>query len=172
MRLFFGIDGSSRVHDSNTGTTTIDASSCISASTLTTGTVKGSILSNVRCKHIEAEDCVLINVTAERIIAPKGSVVYNVCEGSREGLVLVEGKVLAGVFAADGSLMVMNSTTATDGGKNPEGRIYVRLCVQIRWYALTPDCLYACSCVSYLGEIFPRLIRNRHWLSAYVPVFL
>ena len=36
-----------------------------------------SVLSNVRCKYIDAVDCVLINVTAERIVAAPGSIIYN-----------------------------------------------------------------------------------------------
>jgi hypothetical protein len=42
-----------------------------------TGYVRNSVLSNVRCKYIEAEGCVLINVTAERIVAQPGSIIYN-----------------------------------------------------------------------------------------------
>jgi hypothetical protein len=42
-----------------------------------TGYVRSSVLSNVRCKYIEAEGCVLINVTAERIVAQPGSIIYN-----------------------------------------------------------------------------------------------
>jgi hypothetical protein len=42
-----------------------------------TGYVRNSVLSNVRCKYIEAEGCVLINVTAERIVAQPGSIIYD-----------------------------------------------------------------------------------------------
>lgn len=50
------------------------------------------MLSNVRCKYIEAEGCVLINVTAERIIARPGSIIYNYIHPS--------GKCLLGALLA------------------------------------------------------------------------
>jgi hypothetical protein len=50
-------------------------------------------------------------------VARKGSIVYNVADSSEGGLEVPEGKVLAGVFAKDGSHVVMYSTTSTDGGQ-------------------------------------------------------
>lgn len=49
----------------------------MSVSSTGTGFVRNSVLTNVRCRHIEAEGCVLINVTADSIIARPGSIIYN-----------------------------------------------------------------------------------------------
>ena len=83
--------------------------------------MRNAVLSNVRCKYIEAEGCVLINVTAERIIARPGSIIYNYIEaGSKEvqEVRAAEGDVIVGVFAEDGAQVVVRSHLETDGGKN------------------------------------------------------
>ena len=49
----------------------MDEVSMVSASVIGGGEVKDSVLANVRCSHIEAEGCILVNVTAKRIVAPK-----------------------------------------------------------------------------------------------------
>jgi cytoskeletal protein CcmA (bactofilin family) len=116
MRLFFGIEGGSRVASSDIGSkVTVDNASCISASTVGSGTISRSVLSNVRCNSIDADGCVLINVTADRIVAKPGSVLYNVVDSG--SLSLEEGAVLAGVFAESGSQLVVTSSISTDGGK-------------------------------------------------------
>lgn len=70
LREFLGV--TSRVSNSDIGEhAEVDDVSLVSASVLGSGSVKGSALSNVRCCHIEAEDCILVNVTAKRIVAPK-----------------------------------------------------------------------------------------------------
>lgn len=97
----------------------------------------------MRCKYIEAEGCVLINVTAERIIARPGSIIYNYVQdtntttgtGKRtvNGEVIVrtedtvrtmpgevrteDGEVIASVFGEDSSQNVLRSHINTDGGK-------------------------------------------------------
>jgi hypothetical protein len=129
MRKFFGLPDTSRIRDSSIIKTTIDSSSCISSSHLGTqgggrngsggscGTVKRSVLCNVRCKYIDAEDAILIGVTADRIFARPGCIIYNIIDESEDGLDLNHGQVLAGVFSDDGSQLVMRSTTTIDGGK-------------------------------------------------------
>lgn len=124
MRRFFGLPDTSRIRDSSIIKTTIDSSSCISSSHLGTqgsktscGNVKGSVLCNVRCKYIDAEDSILIGVTADRIFARPGCIIYNIIDESEDGLDLNHGQVLAGVFSNDGSQLVMRSTTTIDGGK-------------------------------------------------------
>lgn len=52
-----------------------------------------------------------------RLMFSRCSVIYNVTEDSEEGLVLEEGQVLAGVFGADGSQLVVKSDLSTDGGR-------------------------------------------------------
>lgn len=87
------------------------------------GYVKNSVLSNVRCKYIEAENCVLINVTAEKIIAKPNSIIYNVLDDASATLVmdgtlqLNEKEVVVGVFDNDGKQFAVRSTTDIDGGK-------------------------------------------------------
>lgn len=117
MRLFFGMESGKRVAASDIDSkVTVDAVSCISSSTIgCSGGVTKSVLSNVRCNSIDAEGCVLINVTADRIVAKPGSIVYNIVESGT--LNLEEGSVLAGVFAESGAQLVVTSSISTDGGK-------------------------------------------------------
>lgn len=66
----------------------------------------------------------LINVTAERIIAKPGSIIYNVLDDSSESVVkqgvlqLEEKQVVVGVFNDSGNQFIMRSTTDIDGGKS------------------------------------------------------
>ena len=83
------------------------------------------MLSNVRCKYIEAENCVLINVTADKIIAKPGSIIYNVLDDSNvpslvnEGVMQLEEKeVVVGVFNSDGEQLIVRSNVDIDGGIN------------------------------------------------------
>ena len=123
MRLFYGLDDKQLV-DSDVVNTDILDGSLISSSSLGSthsplkGSVRGSVLTGVRCKYIEAENCILINVTAERIIAKPGSVIYNIVAGGDDNVLIAEpGQVLAGVFSDDGSQHVIRSNISIDGGK-------------------------------------------------------
>lgn len=125
MRRFFGIEtAEGRVVNTDTSRVTVDSSSCVSNCNLGApgdndcGSVRGSVLCNVNCKYIEAEGCILINVTAERICAKPGSIVYNVVDTHGErGLSVEEGQVVTGVMSGDGSQLIMNSSMSTDGGQ-------------------------------------------------------
>mmetsp|Transcript_12720 Transcript_12720/g.13148 ORF Transcript_12720/g.13148 Transcript_12720/m.13148 type:complete len:650 (-) Transcript_12720:75-2024(-) len=124
MRKFFGLSDTSRIRDSSIIKTSIDNTSCISSSHLgnqgskgSCGNVKRSVLCNVRCKYIDAEDSILIGVTADRIYARPGCIIYNIIDESEEGLDLNHGQILAGVFSDDGTQLIMRSTTTIDGGK-------------------------------------------------------
>lgn len=85
------------------------------------GHIRNCALSNVRCRYIEAENAVLINVTADRIIAKAGSIIYNVIgDSSSHGssdIILNEQEVLVGVFDDSGEHFRMRSHLETDGGK-------------------------------------------------------
>ena len=86
------------------------------------GFIRNSTLSNVRCKYIEAENCVLINVTAERIIAKSGSIIYNYIHDGHESKdkVVLEAKekdVIVGIFDEAGRQLVVRSHLDIDGGK-------------------------------------------------------
>eukprot|EP01041_Mallomonas_annulata_P006356 gene6356-12854_t len=120
MRMFFGIS-SHRVRDSSIIKTTIDGSSCVSSSHIGNsskehnGSIRNSVLSNVRCNYIEAEGCIMVNVTADSIIARPGSILYNIADDSDFGLELSEGQVLAGVFNGEGNQLLIQSSTQIDG---------------------------------------------------------
>eukprot|EP00607_Mallomonas_marina_P007923 CAMPEP_0182424908 /NCGR_PEP_ID=MMETSP1167-20130531/11177_1 /TAXON_ID=2988 /ORGANISM="Mallomonas Sp, Strain CCMP3275" /LENGTH=576 /DNA_ID=CAMNT_0024605079 /DNA_START=80 /DNA_END=1807 /DNA_ORIENTATION=- len=128
MRMFFGIS-SHRVRDSAVIKTTIDGASCVSSCHIgnstkeNNGTIKDSVLSNVRCNYIEAEGCIMVNVTADSIIARPGSIIYNIVDDTDFGLELSEGQVLAGVFNDEGSQIIMRSSTKIDGGKAWEEKL-------------------------------------------------
>ena len=94
MRTFYGIDSANRSKASETGTTSVDGLSCIFSSSVLSGTVKNSLLSNVRCNHIDVDGCVLINVTANSIVAKQGCIVYNIADGSADGINITEKVVL------------------------------------------------------------------------------
>jgi hypothetical protein len=131
MRSFFGAGDALVSGDSTVARTSVDAASLLTSCQLGGGeraassssSVKASVLCNVRCRHIDAEGCILVNVTAERIVARPGSIVYNVVDDSKGGLDLAASQVMAGVFSDDGGQLVMRSTTAVDGGKAWEQRI-------------------------------------------------
>eukprot|EP01064_Diplonema_japonicum_P031776 TRINITY_DN5792_c0_g1_i5.p1 TRINITY_DN5792_c0_g1~~TRINITY_DN5792_c0_g1_i5.p1 ORF type:complete len:544 (+),score=110.27 TRINITY_DN5792_c0_g1_i5:45-1634(+) len=114
-RAFFNaVQGTPK--DSNIASScTIDAASCVASCTLHTGTVKASSLCNVTAGHIEADSCILVNVTAKSIKAAPGTIAYNVVDDSDEGLVLPAGKVITSVFAEDGSKITMQCQASVDG---------------------------------------------------------
>lgn len=128
MRLFFGLS-ETRVRDSSVMKTDVDNTSCLSSCHIGrpgkkgSGFVKNSVLCNVRCNHIEADGCILINVTADSIVAKPGSVIYNIVDDNGDGLDVSHGQVLAGVFSSDGQQMLMKSSTHIDGGRAWEQKL-------------------------------------------------
>jgi hypothetical protein len=101
--------------------TQVDGASCLSSavvgsSSSAEGFVRNSVLSKVRCNYIEAEGCVLVNVTADRIIAKPGSIIYNFVQTDDAAAETAAGDVIAGVFSEDGAQLVMRSNMTTDGG--------------------------------------------------------
>ena len=115
--------------------TKVDATSCVCSSELMAGNVESSALVNVTAGHVTAKNCLLVNVTAKKIVAEEGAIAYNVVDDSEEGLVLTKGKVcvrliylsknflpfseqvLTTVFAEDGSQIRVNSDMAGPDGK-------------------------------------------------------
>jgi hypothetical protein len=129
LKQFFNLHGET-VRDSTVTQTDIDDVSLVSSSVLGSelmakGSIKRSVLSNVRAKYIEADGAILINVTAEKIIAKPGSIVYNIVDSSvgGAGIVVEEGQVLAGVFYNDGTQHVVKSVNTIDGGKAWETKV-------------------------------------------------
>lgn len=116
MRQFFGL-GDNLVVDSELHKCNLDKESCISDSNIGDGDIKKSVLCSVRCDHIDASDCVLVNVTAKRIIAAPGSVAYNIVNDDPNGLVLKEGEVNAGIFDEVATMTLIKSHVSIDGGK-------------------------------------------------------
>ena len=102
--------------DSILSGTSVSEGSCVSASQLTGGFIKASVLTVVRANYIEAEEAILVNVTADRVIAGKGSIVYNIVAPDNS-LTVAPGEVLAGVFSDDGSYHIVRSDISIDGGK-------------------------------------------------------
>lgn len=128
IRSFYGIPEGSRVTNSEITKTAVDGHSSISSSILgaessQAGSVKSSVLSNVKCKFIDAEGCVLVNVTARSIKARPGSIIYNVIDTSDAGLDVAAGDVLAGVFKEDESQVVVRSHMSIDGGRAWETKV-------------------------------------------------
>eukprot|EP00639_Heterosigma_akashiwo_P010511 CAMPEP_0206371430 /NCGR_PEP_ID=MMETSP0294-20121207/6475_1 /ASSEMBLY_ACC=CAM_ASM_000327 /TAXON_ID=39354 /ORGANISM="Heterosigma akashiwo, Strain CCMP2393" /LENGTH=385 /DNA_ID=CAMNT_0053818549 /DNA_START=351 /DNA_END=1504 /DNA_ORIENTATION=+ len=126
LRRFLGVR--SRVRRAQLRDVEVDAGSVVQACALGRGSVRSSVLAHVRCDHVEAEYCILINVTAKSIKAPPGSLIYNVIDESQEGIDLAEGGVLAGVMREDDTQLLVRSMTHIDGGKSwhesVEGNLY------------------------------------------------
>ena len=120
MRRFYGIGP-----DRGLGASAVDAAAvavsggaCVCASALGAGAVDGSVLMNVCALDVQATGAVLVNVTARKIRAAKGAVLYNVIDDSEEGIDLGPGDVRVGVFDADGAAYIMNSNQDDhDGGQ-------------------------------------------------------
>lgn len=94
----------------------VDATSCLSACSVRSGSVKQSVLCDVAADSIEADGAIIVNCTAGgRIVAPPGSVLYNVCVPG--DIIMEPGVVRVGVFGGDGEQKLMQSRSDIDGGK-------------------------------------------------------
>jgi hypothetical protein len=126
-RLFYEInENSSRVLNSRIASTAfVDLPSSVCNSVIEAGNVKSSILSCVQCEYIDAEGCILINVTAKRIIARPGSIIYNYHESEERGIVVDRDQVLTGVSCGPGSARIsIKSSATTDGGKSWKSAVH------------------------------------------------
>ncbi len=65
---------------------------------------------------MEASGAVLMNVVAQRIVAPMRNIIYNVVDTSEEGLVLKPGDILVGVHDETGYQRLVYSNLDVDGG--------------------------------------------------------
>jgi len=115
-RAFLGVPSGRRVRAEMGEGVGVDEESVLSAVQVKEGRIVKSVLTNVSAAHIEAEGAVLVNVTARKVVAGKGAVLYNVVDDSEEGLVLGEEEVLVGVFDAEGKQQRMESHLEKDGG--------------------------------------------------------
>eukprot|EP00518_Triparma_eleuthera_P020152 CAMPEP_0197545482 /NCGR_PEP_ID=MMETSP1320-20131121/505_1 /TAXON_ID=91990 /ORGANISM="Bolidomonas sp., Strain RCC2347" /LENGTH=534 /DNA_ID=CAMNT_0043104997 /DNA_START=27 /DNA_END=1631 /DNA_ORIENTATION=+ len=115
LRAFLGI--TTHVLDSDCDKVETDTDSYVFASNLASGRVSSSILSSVKCADVEVQGAILVNVTAKKIRAAAGSILYNVVDDTDEGIELKEGDVLVGVFDNQGNFTNVKSNISIDGGK-------------------------------------------------------
>lgn len=136
--MFFGLETKEEglVYDSTISSEVSVHHSCCHSTHLEHGRVESSVLNHVNCHYIDAQKAILINVTAERIIAKPGSIAYNVVDHSPEGIVLEEGQVRTGVFQGDGNQLVIHSHMTTDGGKCPTNDIPLIDILRLRFFGL------------------------------------
>lgn len=94
---------------------TVDEKSILLNTRFLEGSVVDSVCTSVTTPSLQVEGCLLMNVTAKKVVG-KNCIVYNVVDESEEGLVLPEGTVLTNVFMPGQPKLVMQSTVTTDGG--------------------------------------------------------
>jgi len=115
MRQFFCMEGDRTQGSKLASGVTVDALSVVAMSDIGSGSVSKSVLTGVKCRSIEADGCILVNVTADRIVAKPGSILYNVsCIGT---LSADADGIHAGVTKADGTQVIIRSSMNIDGGK-------------------------------------------------------
>ena len=112
MKLFFN-------HSQGQGGEGTDSdSSCILNSILPEQSdarcISSSVVCNVRCSSIQADQCVLMNVVARSIVARPGSIVYNIV--TDKDVLLLDNEVHVGVYDEAGKFIVLHSNMSTDGG--------------------------------------------------------
>ncbi len=113
LRQFLGLSDDSRVVDSTMNDIKIDDSSCILSCNGQNGNVVGSCLSNVSVISIDAENSLIVNVTAKKVSA-KGALLYNVVDDSEDGITLTDGQARADVLIA-GERVVLLCEIEHDG---------------------------------------------------------
>ena len=126
MRSYFCVSNDKRSVDSTLNEASVDDSSVVNGCNIASGNIKNSVLTNVYCKNIEADGCILMNVTAKSIIAKNGSIIYNMI--TTDDLVAEEGEVFTGVTNSKSEQIIMRSKMSVDGGKawdqKVEGNLY------------------------------------------------
>jgi len=116
LRKFLGVTGNSMYSDIDSEVK-VDDTSCLFASSLKSGAVKGSVLASVNALEVDAEDAIIVNCVAKKIKAGKGAILYNLVDESDEGIVAGEGEVIVSVTEESGEQMILKSNTNTCGGK-------------------------------------------------------
>ena len=115
LRSFLGV--TSRKMASEIYSTVVDDQSVVLKSVIQNGSIRNSVISCVNCLQIEAEGAILVNVTARKIKAGKGAILYNIIDDSEEGVTVNEDGVVVSVFEEDGSDALVKSSMEIDGGK-------------------------------------------------------
>lgn len=116
LRKFLGVTGNSMYSDIDSEVK-VDDTSCLFASSLKSGAVKGSVLASVNALEVDAEDAIIVNCVAKKIKAGNGAILYNLVDESDEGIVAGEGEVIVSVTEESGEQMILKSNTNTCGGK-------------------------------------------------------
>jgi len=117
LRSFYGCT-SKRMDSTVSELIQVDDRSCLYSSNLRgAGNVVNSILSNVIAVDVEADGAIIVNCTARKIRAGKGSILYNLVDDSEEGIVAQEGEVVVSVTEEDGSFYKVRSHLDICGGK-------------------------------------------------------
>jgi len=87
------------------------------------------VLTNVTAQEVVADGAILVSVTAKKIRASPGSVVYNVVDDSEEGVVVGEKEVLVGVF--DGAGAQVRRSRGSGGGDGDGGHGVVLVTIRV-----------------------------------------
>jgi hypothetical protein len=120
LRSFYGLSSSHRIIDSKVSETTHvdDISYLFSTNLRGDGSITNSILSHVDAVHVEVEEAIIVNCTAKRIRAKKGSILYNlVLEDDNVTLTAEEGDIIVGVTDEQGKQTWVRSNINICGGK-------------------------------------------------------
>jgi hypothetical protein len=101
------------------------------------------VLNNVRCKYIDASNSILINITADRIVARGENIAYNIIDesvGTAAPLLdLTEKSVLVGVFNNLGEQCIIRSDMDTDGGGLPLSCYFITSFSWEKFLRFVPD---------------------------------
>mmetsp|Transcript_5671 Transcript_5671/g.8333 ORF Transcript_5671/g.8333 Transcript_5671/m.8333 type:complete len:540 (-) Transcript_5671:4027-5646(-) len=117
LRQFLGV--SSRQMNSSLGESiSVCSDSTITSCNIKSGKISSSVLCCVSSPSIEADGAIVVNCTAKKIVAPKGSILYNIVDDSDEGIVVGEGDVRVSVMNENGNDMVVKSNLSVCGGNS------------------------------------------------------
>jgi len=115
LRQFLGV--SSRQMNSTLGESiSVCSDSTIMSCNIKSGKISSSVLCCVSSPSVEADGAIVVNCTAKKIVAPKGSILYNIVDESDEGIVVGEGDVRVSVMNENGNDMVVKSKLSVCGG--------------------------------------------------------
>lgn len=116
LRRFFSVTAN-QINSSLGSELTVDEKSCISSSSITSGTINESVVSCVNTKEAQIDGAIVVNCTAKKIVAGKNCILYNLVDDSDEGIVAKPGDIMVLVTEESGEMMKLNSKYSICGGK-------------------------------------------------------
>lgn len=119
MRSFFAIpEGSRTAASCCLGRCCLDLQSVVSSTRTLSGHISGSAIVGCAAKELKADGAVLVNCCAQRIVAGKGAVAYNIVRHHGQ-LVLADNEVRVGIFSPGSTppYFEMSSRADVDGGQ-------------------------------------------------------